>query len=338
MKYYVLKHIRFKLLAPFTVGMSILLFISLSSLNYYQSIERAEMETRIEKQLSNNFDQEIKNDIEQLDGLLHFISQKESLKKTWLNQQRKKLLAESNPLFAELRYKHNITHFYYHKVDGTNYLRVHSSSRYGDKIDRETLKQAMETGNIAAGLEFGTLGQFVLRVVIPWKIDNEIVGYLELGKEIDRIIDILSKNNGYQLILTIDKNFIVQNEFEKTKFFKKNSTLLDDTQHVLIIHQTVDEMPASLLALIDSDNVDSSQAYNNNGREYLVAKAAIKNFKQQEIASLFYLVDQSIHLYNQQDLTKKIAGITLSIGIIQLLFYSFFSHRLEASLRHNYDD
>jgi hypothetical protein len=38
------------------------------------------------------------------------------------------------------------------------------------------------------GLELGVVGTFTLRVVIPWYHQGELIGYLELGKEIDHII------------------------------------------------------------------------------------------------------------------------------------------------------
>jgi diguanylate cyclase (GGDEF)-like protein/PAS domain S-box-containing protein len=318
--------------------MVILLLVSLWSLNFYRTLEREEMESRIELQLTNNFDQQIEASIKKLTSFLDFISQNTALQKKWSDRNISELQTLSYPIFSDLRYQHNITHFYFHDLTGTNYLRVHSPTRHGDKIERKTLQQSIKTGDNAAGLEFGALGQFVLRVVVPWEIDGKVVGYIELGKEIDGIIDRLSNNNGYPLILAVHKNFILKNNLQETDFFIKFTKQLEQADSIFVINKTINNLSPRLLTLIDRANFRESQSYSEEGRDYLVAKIGIRNFQQREIASLFYLVDRSVHVHHQQDLAKQISGIGFSVSILLSLFYAIYSRRLERSLRSNYDE
>ncbi len=323
---------------PFVIAVMVMFLTSLFILNYYQKTEQKEFENRVNKQLSNQFNQEIKNDIEQLTGFLSFIANNRVLQQEYKQKNRADLLLKSTPIFEELRSQHQITHFYFHDLDGNNYLRVHSPDRYGDQISRATLNRTIQASNRMAGLEFGTFGQFVIRVVIPWKIDNQLVGYLELGKEIDHVIKRLSINNDFQLILVIHKDFIFQNNLDKTDFFQSKANLLAKNKNIFIINQTINQISPSLRAILDTDGEMTNQTYNDAEREYLISKIAINDFQKGEIASLYYLVDMSLHAQHQQELTHQVSMAGLAIGGLLFLFYFFYSKRLEILLRTSYED
>lgn len=312
----VLQNIRFRLLAPFVGGMVVLLVVSLWSLNFYRALEREELEERIETQLSNNFKQEISSNINSLSGFLNFIGENQTLQKQWQERSLSQLQDLSYPIFNELRYKHNVTHFYYHERSGVNFLRVHSPNRFGDSIKRATLAQAIRTGDQAAGLEFGAFGEFVLRVVIPWKINGEIVGYLELGKEIDQIIDRLSTNNDYPLILAIHNNFIYENNLQQTDYFKKHATQLQQVSNVYVIDTTFSHYSERFERVLDSSNFKESRSYSDEGRDYLLSNISINNFQEQEIATLFYLVDRSLHVLHQKELIQQISIVAIGVSIL----------------------
>jgi signal transduction histidine kinase len=70
------------------------------------------------------------------------------------------------------------------------------------------MRQAHDSGNSAHGIELGPLGTFTLRVVRPWRINGELVGYLELGEEIDHIIEDLKKIDQTRLNIAIKKEFL----------------------------------------------------------------------------------------------------------------------------------
>ena len=79
------------------------------------------------------------------------------------------LLKENLEFYQILHDQNQITHFYFTGLDRVNFLRVHELDRYGDSIDRHTILQAEETGEITSGVELGPLGTLTLRVVLPWR-------------------------------------------------------------------------------------------------------------------------------------------------------------------------
>jgi len=125
-------------------------------------------------------------------------------------RDRSFLLQHSNPLFKELLVEQNITHFYYHTPDGTNLLRVHKPDKHSDLIDRITLHTAQLKQTISDGIELGPLGTFTLRVVMPIHKQNRLIGYLELGEDIDPIIDQLTSDGDNKIAVLILKRLIDQ--------------------------------------------------------------------------------------------------------------------------------
>ncbi len=121
-------------------------------------------------------------------------------------QQRELLLNTFSPEYQRLLETQNITHFYFHKTDGTNLIRLHRPQSYGDLIDRITLQRAQASSQTTSGLEIGPFGSFTLRVVTPVFQDDTVIGYMELGKEMEAILPELQNLENVDLGLLIDKS------------------------------------------------------------------------------------------------------------------------------------
>ena len=103
-------------------------------------------------------------------------------------QDRNRLLSDYDSLFADLRAKHSITHFYFQRPDRINLLRMHKPDKSGDLINRFTTLEAERTGKMVSGIELGPLGTFTIRVVQPVFDGQNLIGYLELGMEIEDLL------------------------------------------------------------------------------------------------------------------------------------------------------
>ena len=160
-----IENIRVKLLAPYIGSLLIIVIACLWILNIYQQENSKIFAENTSNDIKNTFDQNIQSDIELIQAISFFIAENKNLQKAWKNKNIANLLAESKPIFEKIKTDDNITHFYFHNIDGTNFLRVHAPSRHSDKINRSTLLQAIDSQNVSTGLEFGTFGQFVLRFI-----------------------------------------------------------------------------------------------------------------------------------------------------------------------------
>ncbi len=117
--------------------------------------------------------------------------------------------------FRELRDEFNITHLYFTHPDRVNLLRVHQPQRHGDTINRKTTLEAEATGRLAHGLELGPLGTFTLRVVAPWRQSGRLIGYVEMGAEIEHIIGRLKPLFDIDVLFLLNKNRVNQSGWEE---------------------------------------------------------------------------------------------------------------------------
>jgi signal transduction histidine kinase len=138
-----------------------------------------------------------------------------ALERYWRAGDRGALLKHCKPYFDEWRSRYQITHFYLLRPDRLCFLRVHDPNRYGDRITRVTLERASRGDNASAGLELGPLGTVTLRVVHPWHVRGELLGYLELGEEIDRLVTMVKQVLDVELIVATDKSYLDRRGWEE---------------------------------------------------------------------------------------------------------------------------
>jgi hypothetical protein len=148
----------------------------------------------------------------ELDGILGDAA----LMKLFQERDRAKLLAAAEPLFRKLKAQKGITHFYF--LDPaparTCLLRVHAPSQFGDVVQRTTLTKAINTGELSAGMELGKTA-FALRVVKPAKVGGKLVGYVELGEEIDQFLSRMKQRTGHDYTIFVEKARISREDWQR---------------------------------------------------------------------------------------------------------------------------
>lgn len=127
--------------------------------------------------------------------------------KAFKEGDRQRLLAVTESFFGELKSKHNITHFYFITPDKKCFLRVHKPEQYGDTIERATLTKAIEKQGEFVSLEMGK-NFFSLRAVTPVFYKGELLGYMEIGREIDDFFPLFKKQTGFDISLLLDNEYI----------------------------------------------------------------------------------------------------------------------------------
>jgi hypothetical protein len=134
------------------------------------------------------FRMELDESAKLLNSRIDLLEDDRKLQQAWLAQDANMLAGYCREYFEDMRDKYQITHFYFHTLERTCFLRVHKPSRRGDLIERFTLREAASRGEPVHGIELGPLGTFTLRAVRPWQIDGELAGYIELGIDMEHLI------------------------------------------------------------------------------------------------------------------------------------------------------
>ena len=155
------------------------------------------------------FNHNIMENSSMLDAVSTALVRNKDIESAFVAKDRSRLLSLSTPLFNELSKDNLITHFYYHDTERVNLLRVHKPGRFGDKINRFTMIESESIGSTSAGIELGVLGTFTLRHVAPWYDSNqELIGYIELGMEIDKIFESIEQFYNVDLYMFINKKYL----------------------------------------------------------------------------------------------------------------------------------
>ncbi len=211
------RELRTSTMAPLALSLVLLLGGSIVGVTYLtgRSLED-EMDSRL-AQFDLQFQREIEYESLSLGLGLDLVEAQSSLGEAWRVRDREQLLKASLPLFEHLLEDHSVTHFYFIDLDRSCYLRVHNPERHSDVISRQTILSAQTNGSEVHGLELGTMGAFTLRMVRPWYIDGELVGYLELGKEIQQVTNGVQETLGVQLTTLVHKDHVQKENWQAGK-------------------------------------------------------------------------------------------------------------------------
>jgi PAS domain S-box-containing protein len=207
--------LHYRLLVPLAIVLLLTITVfSLGLLAHY----RTNLVASGERLLENTASELVESLAEQTDALSAIqtvILRDGDLRAALAAGDRERLLADWRSVFETLQVERGITHFYFHGPDRVNLLRVHSPELHGDSIDRQTLLDSERRMGIGAGIELGPLGTFTLRVVQPVLGErNRLLGYIELGKEIEDILESIHESEDLELAVVIRKTALDRSNWE----------------------------------------------------------------------------------------------------------------------------
>jgi hypothetical protein len=199
-----------------------------------------------------------RSEVEKLSATLDPLLARGDLKKAFLARDRGALQAAAAPLLEVLHHQDGITHWYFHDAEPRNFLRVHRPDLYGDKVERATIRKAMQTQDVAAGKELGRTA-FALRVVKPYRDGGKLIGYMELGEEIGHFLKRMKDQSGDDFGLLVKKAYLDQEAWigiggrrPSTWNDRPDVVLVDATsygQGIIDFRGDIDEVPERGLAL-----------------------------------------------------------------------------------------
>lgn len=192
--------------------------------------------------------------------IAEFITEQKQFQTAMKRKNREALLMHGSALLERLFTRQQITHFYFYDRDGNIVLRVYQPENTAGSSSRFTKQQAMAEGNPASGLELGGTGTFTLRLFYPWKMNGELIGYIELGQEIDYILQELRTITEIDFLITLNKNYIERGAWlEGMKMLGRNADW-DMLPDKVLIDQTV-RIPDAIAARF----IGSGAVYEKHG-------------------------------------------------------------------------
>lgn len=233
--------VKFKLLPIIVIGIALL-----TGIFYYTSSSAMEKNLNTVSQKGITTAKEMfynleDNDVKMLSStLVAFLDNKE-LKEVYLRGNRTELFDYGTPIYNQLKGQFGITHFYFHLPNGTNFIRLHSKGQFGDKITRKTLEKSVQSNGFGTGLELGATA-FALRVVHPYYNGTTLIGYLELGEEINHFLKVMKKQTNEDFGIFINKQYIKHADWKAMRDSKGLSDNYDDLKDYVAIDTTTDSI------------------------------------------------------------------------------------------------
>jgi|GEM_PF-591170 len=327
-----------KLLFTFTISLSIILGLSIFA--SYSAFHRAiESDVRTHVGSANKlFSQYIDQEIIHLKSLLEYCSKNNDFQKLYLEGARKELFKQAYPLFKDICQKYNITHFYFIRPDKTCFLRIHKPESYGDQLHRHTLSMAVDTGKTQGGIELGTFGTFTLRVVMPWKQKDKVVGYIEYGKEIEHITPALKSILGFDLFFLINKRFLDREKWQEGLEMVGKMGSWSDLQSQVIIDRTTSILPADF---VDKTSLSRKEKEGciiraDEGRQkFYGGFVPLKAVSGKQVGEILLFRDYSSVL-SQLMVPVYIQIFCMIMGLVLIITFTFFCNRQERRINRIY--
>ncbi|MCP4600732.1 MAG: PAS domain S-box protein [Proteobacteria bacterium] len=332
----VVKPVQSRLLIPLTVVFLLLIsgfgmvLIKTQEQSLSQSIRQTQQTTLID--LSILLDEQT----EVLAALNEIILQNKGMRKALNSGDRQQLLADFTSLFTLLQEKHGITHFYFHRPDRVNLLRVHKQEKSGDLIDRFTAKEAERTRRAASGIELGPLGTFTLRMVQPVFDNGILIGYLELGKEIEDILAKVHSKQNIELAVSIYKSALDRTAWESGMKMLGRESDWDRYADVVLIYSSLERFPPECNAFVEGDrhlHGDVTGKAEFNSKSWRVAVSPLSDVSDSEVGDLIIISDVTKTDAALIRLTALAAGGTLTLLAGLLCFLYIVLQRTDRGIR-----
>ncbi|MBT4770612.1 MAG: response regulator [Rhodospirillaceae bacterium] len=254
------------------------------------------------------------------------LGQNPELKAALKRGNRDELHKLTLPFYENMERDFGVSHLYFNAPDRKNILRLHQPQRHGDVIERQTSLSAEYTGERTSGIEIGPLGTTTLRVVTPWLINKELIGYLEIGKEIKHLIDSSNVLNEMIIQVFLSKAKIDQAGWRQGIEMLGRKAGWDDFPAHVLVGSSNGDLPAGLsgdkiAAILDPPEKGEFTVFESDQSVIRLGAIPLFDFGGQSVGTIVFVLDDQVHA---QTLNTTLFRIHLLYGGIALAVLFFF--------------
>lgn len=261
----------------------------------------------------------MEHETEAMRSTLKTIIGNKDIKSALISSNREELLNLTGPLFEQLHSVHDVTHFYFTGPDRINILRVHNPKRYGDKIDRITTLEAENTRQEAWGMELGPFGTFTLRVVSPWYDGKQLIGYVELGKEVEHVMQELRNLLDVEVYAFIHKKYIQRGGWEEGIEMLGRQSDWERFLSSVNIGESMDEQPEAVSNIMAEEISPDSPNFSTvhfDGKYYQIAYIPLIDAGNLEVGHISALRDITPYVLEFHKYLLMVVATGLFIGML----------------------
>ncbi|MCM2308711.1 MAG: ATP-binding protein [Sulfuritalea sp.] len=261
-----------------------------------------------------------------------------SIERAFRDLDRPALSRQMGSLFANLRDKHHITHLYFTGPDLINLYRFHSPDEFGDEIDRLTTIKARDRQDAEHGLELGALGTLTLRLVMPWRRDDRVIGYLEIGEEIEHLISEIKEGLAVDMLVLVDKRKVSLQQWQRGQdLMKRKGNWERFASHVALAQTTNRPLAALDDRILQSLLAGRTAEVDDHGRSLHLAAVPLKDAGQRHIGDLVVIRDITAlkSTFNWSIVAVTTISLLSAIGVLGVFYLAL--DRVERDYRRQHD-
>ncbi len=275
--------------------------------------------------------------------LLGFYKNDPRLIELFANRDRAALFDYANPIFEEIKQKYGINHFYFIDPQRRCFLRMFNPERYGDVINRFTLDEAVKSGEPHSGVELGTFGTLSLRVDYPWIVDGKLIGYLELGKEVDGFMPTLSNILGVEVLMLVETSCLDRGKWEEGQRLMGRKGDWNELPNHVVVGRTLAGIPKGLAdnLNIGHEREEGFFGLTYDGRHFRAGITPLFVASGEEAGVIVAMKDFSDAEHSMQMLTGLLVSLVVVMsGFVFVFIYGVISrvelrlHRSREALRY----
>ncbi len=234
-----------------------------------------------------------------------------------------------------------MTHLKFISPDRVCFLRVHNPTDYGDTISWFTLNTAVRESTPVSGIELGKFGTFTLRSVHPWYIDGELIGYVELGTEIDHLTSAIETAVGVDLFFAIDKRFLDSADWATGQEMMGCQGNWNQFEDYVAYTCNSDQLPPEIASHWKHKNVGHSDCWfgvSHRGRDYSVGFIDLVDAGDRDVGDLIVITDITETRAALETLLSILITFSVLIGVALIWVFYVFLGRIKHKLDKSRDD
>ncbi|MCK4762791.1 MAG: GHKL domain-containing protein [Candidatus Aminicenantes bacterium] len=253
-------------------------------------------------------------------------------------RERGKLYMKTYALFQHLKSENGITHWYFinPEPDKTCFLRVHAHQKHSDVITRVTLDECIKDKKKGGfGKELGKTA-YALRLVQPHYFNDRLIGYMELGVELEDFFKQMKGRTGNEYGLLVLKEFLDKDKWQSVMAMKKKRNNWDDMDKMLLLSNTsrdnsLSEFNCDIKKIPDEGMV--LQKIKQDNKVFVRGIFPFYDAAQRKVGGVFILKDITPIFAGMQAQKRQVTAAIIFFSTLLTLAMIFFHTRAEKELR-----
>jgi methyl-accepting chemotaxis protein len=277
-----------------------------------------------------------KADVDRMSAAAELLMVNPSLRQIFTALDRERLIAETQPIYQSLKARYGVTILNFIDTEEKRFLTMTDTKDtrlIGTKAVRFNVQESARIKNWVTGLALGQLG-FALRVIHPFYDTgtlkgDKLLGYIELGSEINGFMDSLKKQTGHEYGLIVRKKYLKEVDWKiQRERLKLRDNWADQKESVLAANTWKDEsiftFDGEVTALPDQGK--TLGIVDKDGIKFSRSVFPIKDASGSKVGAVFLLVDITL-MFSELAAAKRwtvgaTVGLIVFICLILLLMLS----------------